>query len=656
MKRYLIISFLLFAFLSVSAQNDTIVKKFGDVKPEDFVPTELEKMGGYKAVILLNQRVSSFNTYEHQVMFFDSYHIRYKALEANFFENNQFVVPYSGRYDYERVINTKVRVYRLSGQKVIEHKIKFKDINVVNRDSLKSKLIVSLPEINAGDIVDIQYTKASFNYSNPEEWNFHSEYPCKISQVITDFPDFIEYQYLVTGDTTLVQQDTRSHYLSITENYSQANRPLSAFSERGQLITFRFAAFAKVFTAYNTLPVDTIFAFMPQKNFFDSRLLMRPKHISEDIKQSPYLSNAWSRLTRLLFAYDEPGNRYLSKFEVWNQIVSPGFVKFESNNWKRFTKRQRQSPYFWKPILKSFVLNDKLSEIYENADAMDSFTLVTKLYDYVTHNIKWNGIFDNCIYQNPEMVIKQGSGSSAEINATLVALFRRAGLDALPVYSATRDFGMVDSSYVNTLQFNNILAYVSFVHNDNILNYVIDATNPERKFDVLNTQNINNQYLVMDLENHFFVSVSHDYADTLELTAQINGNSCHINSIATGVFIDEPHLKDTTLTFNGSNLKSAFKMIMGENPFPEAERTVPVDFVVPRHYTYRVKTNTLKANDFVPYELSSVDDHLKAHATICNEDGYTVYQLDVDITTPFFDVPLYYYVKSFFDKVYSVAD
>ena len=55
-------------------------------------------------------------------------------------------------------------------------------------------------------------------------------------------------------------------------------------------------------------------------------------------------------------------------------------------------------------------------------------------------------------------------------------------------------------------------------------------------------------------------------------------------------------------------------------------------------------------------DLFSASDHLKAHTSISNEDGYTVYQIDVDITMPFFDVPLYNWVKHFFDKVYTAAE
>lgn len=656
MKKSLIICLSILYSLSCFAQRDTVVRHFGDVVPAEFQPSDLEQFTDSKAIILLNQRVSTFNTYEHQVMFFNTYHIRYKALKDNFIDNNQMIVPFSGRFDYEKVLNTKVRIYRLVNQKVVEHKVKYKNFKVINRDSINSKMVINFPEIKAGDIVDIQYTKVSFNYSMPDVWHFHSEYPCLISQAVIDFPDFIEYDFKVTGDNLQVDKTSNYHFLSINENFSPANGPVNAYSERGQMLTFRFSAVQNVFTAYNTLPIDTVYAFMPQKKDLDGRLYMRPKHISEDIKLTPYMTDVWGRLTRLLFAYDEPGNRYLSKFEVWNQIQNPGYIKFESNNWKRFTKEQRRSSIFWKPILKSFVLTDELSEIYDNADAVDSLTLLKKLYSYLTHKVKWDGTYSNAINRNPETVMKLGVGSSAEINGALVALLRRAGFNAKPVYAATRDFGSVDSLYVNTLQYNNILAYVSFVHDGNDYSYVIDATNPNRDFDVLNIDNINNLYLVMDFEDHFFVSVEQDFTDNLELTAQIDGSTCSLSQQSTGVFVEENHIDNSTISFNSQSLNHAFKILMRNNPFPELVRNVPVDFVVPRHYTYKVKANSLDANGFSPQEFSALDGRLNAVFSISKQDSYTVYQIDVNISTPFFGLNEYDELRMFFDKLYSAAE
>ena len=656
MKKFVFICLSVICSLCAYSQKDTSFKNFAAVSPDDFKPSELEQLGGYKAVVLLNQRVSTFNTYDHQVMFFNSYHIRYKALEDNFLEDNQLKVPFSGRYDYEKVLNTKARIYRLANQKVTEHKIKYKNVEVIGRDSINSCLIIHFPEIKAGDIVDVQYTKVTFDYSHPDDWDFHCAYPCKISQVVTDFPDFIEYEYRVTGEFPAVERSTNYHFVSINENFSTTNGPVNVYSERGQMITFRFPSVQNVFTAYNTIPVDTVYEFMPQKRFYDSRLLMRPKQITEDIHQSPALTDVWARLTRLLFAYDEPGNRYLSKFEVWNQIVSPGYIKFESNNWIRFTKDLRRSSVFWKPILKSFVLNEKLTDIYDNADAVDSLTLLKQLYSYVTSNVKWNGTYSNCIFNNPETVLKTGRGSSAEVNATLVTLLRRAGFNALPALSATRDFGDVDSLYVNKLQFNNILAYVSFTHDNTLYSYIIDATDPNRPFDQLNKLNINNQYLVMENDDHFFVSLQQTFPDEIELSAQLSDGMCRVSRKANGVFIEENQVKDTSYAYGGGDLKPVFKHLMGSNPFPELVRSMPVDFVVPRHYTYRVECAQPMHNGFAAQQFSAVGGRLNAAFSVSDNNGRTVYQIDVDITSPFFELSVYGELKEFFSKVYAAAE
>ena len=235
-------------------------------------------------------------------------------------------------------------------------------------------------------------------------------------------------------------------------------------------------------------------------------------------------------------------------------------------------------------------------------------------------------------------------------------MLRRAGFDAYPVLSATRDFGTVDSSYVNKLQFNNILAYVSFIHDNNILSYIIDVTDPNRPFDQLNKQNINNQYLVMLTENHYFVSLQQSFADELHLTANLSDGMCRISDQSNGVFTEEKHVSDTSFAFGGNNLKSIFQVLMGDNPFPELTRSMPVDFVVPRHYTYKVECNQPMSNGFAPQNFSAVGGRLNATFGVSEEDGHTVYQIDVDISSPFFELSGYGELREFFTKVYAAAE
>lgn len=694
MKRLLIFCIAILSCLSVSAQKDTASIKFANVTPADFEPTDFEYVGGYKAVILQNQRSIYFDVFlgDHTnsplnstfsyLRFVNTYHIRYKALEDNFLVDNKFVIPFSGRYDYEIVPKVKAEVFTYNGSKVVSKKVKFGGIKTVNRDSLHSRVEITFPEIKKGDIVDIEYTVASYDYLNPEKWSFHHEYPCLVSQVVTDFPDNISYDLFVTGESIHVSKTVKPEtvvFYADNAYYAQYN------SRATDQLSYRLPGERTIFTALNTMPVDTVFKFLPQKDYNDAQLYLRPRKFTDENTAN---LQGWSRLTSMLRRYADPSCRYMSQFEVSRMTSVDAYVTLESGNWKRFNKRQRQSPVFWKPILQAFQLFGKLAEIYDNADGLDSLSLLKQIYGYVTSNVKWDSTFANYIANKPEIVLQKGRGSSGEINGTLVSLLRRAGFNALPVYSATRDFGTVDSTYANTLQFNNILAYVAFTQNDSLYTYLIDATSPTRSFDVLNTVNINNLYLAMDLDKstHSFLCYPPNQNNEREVSAELKDGGCVVSEKSTGVFAAEnsdflyfhnaKRYFDSRFYFDASDVqqisssnsdgvfefsaqiplskvgeKALMRKLVGPNPFPELVRTVPVDFVFPRKYRFVVYS---KAPLTVPEQsFDACGHHLSAHIYSNVSDGLSALHLDVDISRTMFSVAEYDYLRMFFANIYK---
>ena len=697
MKRLIFIWLSMLWALCGFSQNDTVIKDYGDVSPKDFEPTAMELLGGYKAVILQNTRDIYFDLCESylygntNLRFCNTYHVRYKALEDDFFEDNKFVVPYSGRFDFEFVKKIRATVYSYQDHKKVSKKnIKFKNIKYFDMDSIRSRVEVVFPHIKKGDIVEIEYTVASYNFVEPDRWDFHNEYPCCVSQVKTDFPNFITYDYLVTGDEIPINEDVKHHVIVMTvyAKPMQDPRPRAIYgSPTNMMFNFKLNAEQHIFTAMNTVPIDTNFNFMPQRNYNDAQFYLRPKRISDEVSVPPGLIDEWRRFSGAIWLYAEPGNRYLKPIDAYRRSTNTGLIKFESENWKRFTKRQRQSPEFWKPIQKYFALDGELSNIFERDDVVDSLAFLKRIHGYIASHVKWDSTFANYISKNPEDILRDGRGSSADINATLVSIMRRAGFVSLPVYSATRDFGMVDSAYVNVRQFNNILAFVSFSQDGVLHNYVIDATSPTRSFDVLNTCNINNLYLAMDLDSHIFISGRTDLESERKVTAYVEDGGCVLNEKSTGVFAAESgdflyghsakqyvdnnfyfdhaavqpvsnSIKDgvfelcAKVSTPSSDAKQVMLQLMGPNPFPELVRTVPVDFIFPRKYRYVVYSD--ESLSVENKELSISNGNLKARIYSGNTERGNALHVDIDIVRPMFYVFEYDDLRSLYAMIYEV--
>jgi len=143
-----------------------------------------------------------------------------------------------------------------------------------------------------------------------------------------------------------------------------------------------------------------------------------------------------------------------------------------------------------------------LQRTLEDAEFSDTLTIVKKLYDYVSQKVEWDGTFKNYVDKKPETVLKTAKGSSAEINMTLVSLLRRAGIEAFPALSATKDFGRVDTAYASRIQFNNVLAVVRLSDQKFI---VMDCSDKNSPYNELPDRDLNGCCWAVAPEEGFFI-------------------------------------------------------------------------------------------------------------------------------------------------------
>ncbi|MCQ2973540.1 MAG: DUF3857 domain-containing protein [Bacteroidales bacterium] len=672
MRTILSIIILMCLNIQLFAQKDSSFSYIKKVSLKDFEPTEIETLGDYKAVILYNQRYNYFDNYKGVLKFYNEYYFRYKALEDNFFENNQYRIDYSGRYRYEEIFELKAIIYRLENKKIKQIKVKFKDIIHVDRDSLNSYVLINFPEIKKGDIVEIKYSIPTFNFTNPPCFDFHSDYPCVQSRLITNFPEFMNYKFQISGDQSKININSKNDYFVM--NYG-----LSLNSVKNSFI------------AYNILPEDNNYSYSPVKDYYDMKIYMYPY----DFQDPPFHIQNWDRFSSLLYIYAEPENRYLSIFEASHILRNQGYIKIESNNWKRFTKYLRKSPKFWKPLMKSVPIDGELANIYDQVDNLDTLAIIQKLYDYVRFNIKWDSTYNNIINKTPENVLKDKIGSSSEINMTLISLLRRVGLNAYPVLASTRDNGNVDPNYVNLLQYNNVLAYVNFQNDNEINQLILDATSPYRPYNILDVNDLNNMYLVVDLIDHSFISrtseIHNSLCQSILVEKSNNGYSVNLSEKTDNYFASERNLflaqnsdseflskflklnisnsdiissnkKDSLNYFSyetffkvsESQTKNLLKNILGENPFTQDDRQIPVDFIFPRHYFYQITYNDVDYKQISSQTFSALNGALNAQIANNEIDGKNIQILKLDINKQFFEVSEYSELKEFFDKLYSL--
>ena len=482
--RTLLLILLIATTMTATAQTeDPLFPKFGKVTEKDFQHTGLDDLG-CDAVVILNEKTMSFEIYNGSLRLYSNFHIRLKVLKDGFKDDEIFTARYSGMNEYEKLLTPRCAVYRQNGKKITSEKCKIKDINYIDRDSIESRIEITPPPIQEGDIVEVEYTIISFDFALPPVWKFSGKYPCHASRLVAMFPHFMKYKYDLKGihSNEIKHTENVDHFINLNYSYSANDNPkslnyMSGVPERTNFV-YRFGANSDEFKMTEIMP-EGMFETEHVSHFYGTAAVrMRAYKFTQENDYTDTMLAAWQQLTHLIYTYADPDNRYLQQLEAWQKPYNPGYVIVASDNWARVFKQQRRSPQFWRPMSKEIDMPDELRSLVTPGMPIDTLATTEKIYNYVRQNLTWDSTFNNHTNRSVENILKSRRGNSAEINMALITLLRRSGVSALAGMTCTKDFGEVDTAYANTMQFNTVLACVPY--EERLI--LLDATDPQKEF------------------------------------------------------------------------------------------------------------------------------------------------------------------------------
>jgi len=126
------------------------------------------------------------------------------------------------------------------------------------------------------------------------------------------------------------------------------------------------------------------------------------------------------------------------------------------------------------------ILTDKLEKnsIFKEETAPNlkrvKFTMPNIKVGSVQNTIKWNERNRLFCKNSLKKIWKEKSGNTAEINLLLIAMLRKAGIEANPIVLSTRQNGIIHPSHPIIIQINYIIVYARIKDK----NYLMDATDP----------------------------------------------------------------------------------------------------------------------------------------------------------------------------------
>ncbi len=164
-------------------------------------------------------------------------------------------------------------------------------------------------------------------------------------------------------------------------------------------------------------------------------------------------------------------------------------------------------------------LNELGSQISENSAGLTETQ--DSIFAYVNSIAQFNG--QNAIFaeRGLNLVLDGVPSNQAEINLTLLALLRGAGIDAYPMYVSGREFGRINRDFPSLFQFNRVLIASEIEGKTQFM----DASFPNSLPGLITIDSNNGDGMVVREDHHEWIAVDPDLSRfilDIELNAALN--------------------------------------------------------------------------------------------------------------------------------------
>ncbi|PWV56026.1 DUF3858 domain-containing protein [Chitinophaga sp. S165] len=416
----------LFTLTTFSQTRDKV--KFGKISPEDFAPTTFEKDTSAHAVILADIGTSDFQVErDHFELMFKRLK-RVKVVDKSGYDVANVEIPlYVSGQDEEKLNNLKAVAYNLEGGKVVETKLESKGVFTDKYDKNHIVKKFTIPAVKEGTIIEYTYSVISPFYFNLQPWNFQDEHPCLLSEYSVTIPEIYDFVFLKQDINSLLAVKTTTNRQTYNMTF-ESNGPTSA-SEHG---SFSANTVTNVWTAKD-IPA---------------------------LREESFTTSLRNHITRIEFQL--------------SAIKYPGApVKPVMGNWEKFGEDMNKHESFGADLSKN---NGYLGDVVDQLTAglKDDTAKARRIYNYVRTNFTCTDHYGLYLSKTLKSVFTSHSGNETDINLLLIAMLRRANLNADPLVLSTRNHGFTHELYPLASRFNYTMAALTV----DSLTFFMDASRP----------------------------------------------------------------------------------------------------------------------------------------------------------------------------------
>lgn len=406
---------LLAAFLTIQASAQKAPFKFGKVSKDELKLTACSFYPEANAMILGEKAFLRFE-YSDQTGWGYQLEVTRRVKVFNKLEKdiaNVSIVVYDPETGGNKEVIAKTRgfTYNLDGDKIVKSKLTNDQEYNTRLSKYRVEKSFAMPDVQNGSVFEYEYVISSDFISTLRTWHFQHELPTAISQFDYVLPEYFNYTVSQVGNVIPI------------EHYEENAR---------ETFTYRWETSGALGqTQSGTSTIES-----------SSRRYIKTAENIPPVEDEPFMNNKVDLPTRL-------------EFQLMSVEMPSSPIKVVAGSYEKFNKEIMDWSSFGKVLDKGNFAKDFVAGL-----AGDNDTRAIAVYNWLRDHFSFNKYYGFTSSRAGRAAYNNGEGSVADINLTLVAAYREAGLSAHPVILSTRGSGLPHPVYPNYEDFNYVIAAV----------------------------------------------------------------------------------------------------------------------------------------------------------------------------------------------------
>lgn len=367
-----------------------------------------------EAVVIYDIGESGFYNIDNGFDLYFNRQTKIKVLKKSYIKNAVYSIPlYKGNRGKEEIRNFEAVTYNFKNGQVIKTAISKDQLYTEHINKHWDNVKFAISDVQVGSIIEFKYKTVSPYHFLFHDWEFQNYIPTIYSEYKAKMIPFYAYQYRLQGAKKF---DVENEY-----------------EESGLKKQF-----------YNVKYSDKVYQFIMKD--------------TPAFKNEPYITSRNDYIMKLdfqlatVYQYGGGSIKVLSTWPELSKKLENGaefgmFIKRCKNNFKKIS-----------PQL----------ELLSKPDIEKAKTII----NYIKSNYNWNGHSGIHSSKTVNKLIKEKTGSIADINLYLIGALKSQDIEVYPVILSTRAHGKIVTKYPFLDPFNYVLAYAKI--NDKFM--LLDAT------------------------------------------------------------------------------------------------------------------------------------------------------------------------------------